>query len=148
MYIKTFEKYEYTATKEDYLLLSEILMSNLLDDWEIRARKDEQIGVGEKTSDDPINKFWSFCEYGKNVYALLVYNLGESEIDEFLEEIKELEISKIVRDLTGFELSITSEDTYNDNYDCYFNDVIFKLYKESRIKSFNESRNIKILLIS
>lgn len=154
MYIKTFEKYEYTATKEDYLLLSEILMSNLLDDWEIRSRKDEQIGIGQTTSDDPVNKFWTFCEYGdelnisSDVYelnkidSLVVYNLGELEIDEFLEDIKELNISDIVNDLTGFELSVTHEDTYNDEYGCYFNDVIFKLYKESHIKSFNESKSM------
>lgn len=154
MYIKKYESYTYTATKEDYLLLSEILMSNLLDDWGIISRKDEEIGIGQTTSDDPINKFWTFCEYDDNlkissniddinkIDSLVVYNLGELEIDKFLEDVKELEISEMVKDMTGFELSIINEDTYNDEYGCYFNDVIFKLYKESRIKSFNESKSM------
>lgn len=129
-------------TREDYLLLSEILMSNLLDDWEIRSRKDEQIGIDRTTSDDPINKFWTFFEYGNKlnissdayelnkIDSLVVYNLGELEIDEFLEDIKELKLSYIVSDLVGFELSVTFIDTYSDEYNCYFSDVIFKLYKE------------------
>lgn len=152
--LKRFESFEHTSSKEAYLLLSEVLTSNLLDDWGIRSRTDEEIGIGQTTSDDPINKFWTFCEYGNDlkissnvddlnkIDSLVVYNLGELEIDKFLEEVKNLEISEIVKDLTGYELSVINEDTYNDEYGCYFNDVIFKLYKNTKLKNFNESKSM------
>lgn len=122
----------------DYLDLLHILQDDVFDSWNINAKTDESFEDGVEV---PTNKFWSFITYGSKdilssnpsdfnkigkIDKLIVYNIGELEIESFMIEFNE-DLINYIRESLGYDLIISQEETYNEDYDCYFYDIEFKL---------------------
>lgn len=140
---RLFESAKITPNKEHYLDLCDILISNILDDFEVTSWVDEVVEFDNELS---TNCFWAFTQYTPpneegskselklssdidkidEVFSLCVYNVTETVFDDFDQQIKDLEIESIVKSITGFSLEVSIQENYIDEVG-YLCDFCFKL---------------------
>jgi hypothetical protein len=125
----------------DYEDLSYILSDEFMDDMGITSQTKEVFGDDYTTH--PTNKFWGFYGICKNsndnkmssvstdferINYLVIYNIGELEIEEVKEIINDDFLNKISK-ILGYRVSAFVEEVYNEEYECYLYDIEFKLNK-------------------
>ena len=122
----------------DYEDLSYILSDEFMDDMGIISHTNEEFNDNDP---HPTNKFWAFygiCKtsnkskmssvssYFEKINYLVIYNIGELEIEEVKEIINDDFLNEISKNL-GYRVSASIEDVYNEEYECYLYDIEFKL---------------------
>lgn len=122
----------------DYENLSYILSDEFMDDMGIISHTNEEFN--DNTS-HPTNKFWTFygiCKTSnkskmssvssdfEKINYLVIYNIGELEIEEIKDIINENFLNKLSKVLS-YRVSAFIEEVYNEEYECYLYDIEFKL---------------------
>jgi hypothetical protein len=127
-------------TNDDYFKLSNILMDDLMDDMDIYSKTDENFDDDDNT---PLNKFWAFNgsnekdkmgEYilssdlsdFESIRMLVIFNIPELEIDNIKELLNDEYLGEL-EEMLGYKVTIDIEEILNDEYQCYFYDIEFKL---------------------
>jgi hypothetical protein len=141
-YLKKYKIFESISkpSNDDYFELSNILMDDLMDDMDIYSKTDENFNDDENI---PLNKFWAFNGLSKrdkmgeyilssdlsdfeSIRMLAIFNIPELEIDNIKEFLNDEYLGELGK-MLGYKVTIDIEETLNDEYQCYFYDIEFKL---------------------
>jgi hypothetical protein len=141
-YLKKYKIFESISkpTNDDYFKLSNILMGDLMDDMDIYSKTDEDFDDEDNL---PLNKFWVFNGSNKkdkmgeyilssdlsdfeSIRMLVIFNIPELEIDNIKELLNDEYLGEL-EEMLGYKVTIDIEEILNDEYQCYFYDIEFKL---------------------